>query len=140
MTLSQVPASVRPGQFTMLYAFGIGEIPISVSGRPGQHALAQTIRAVGAVTTALCAMSAGQIVGVRGPFGTGWDKADAAGRDLLLVAGGIGLAPLRSALLAALGGRQRYRRLIVLIGARSPAELVFAGNLMSGERPAPRSW
>ena len=94
-------AGFRPGQFTMLYAFGIGEIPVSVSGRAGQQALAQTIRAVGAVTTALCAMSAGQVIGVRGPFGTSWDEADAAGRDLLLVAGGIGLAPLRSALLAA---------------------------------------
>ena len=113
----------------MLYAFGIGEIPISVSGRAGQQALAQTIRAVGAVTTALCAMSAGQVIGVRGPFGTSWDEADAAGRDLLLVAGGIGLAPLRSALLAALSDRQRYRRVVVLIGARSPAELVFAGEL-----------
>jgi len=122
-------AAVRAGQFTMLYAFGIGEIPISVSGRPGQHALAQTIRAVGAVTTALCAMPAGQIVGVRGPFGTCWDEADAAGRDLLLVAGGIGLAPLRSALLAALSDRQRYRRVIALIGARSPAELVFGDEI-----------
>jgi anaerobic sulfite reductase subunit B len=122
-------ANVRPGQFTMLYAFGIGEVPISVSGRPGQHALAQTIRSMGAVTTALCAMPTGQIVGVRGPFGTSWDEADAAGRDLLLVAGGIGLAPLRSALLAALGERKRYHRVIVLIGARSPAELVFSGEI-----------
>jgi NAD(P)H-flavin reductase len=156
MTLSQVPASyrvisrqdethdtvtltlepagdpiagVRAGQFTMLYAFGIGEIPISVSGRPGQHLLAQTIRAVGAVTAALCTLPAGQMVGVRGPFGTCWGEADAAGQDLLLVAGGIGLAPLRSALLAALSDRRRYRRVIVLIGARSPAELVFSGEI-----------
>jgi NAD(P)H-flavin reductase len=134
VTLTLEPAGepitdVRPGQFTMLYAFGIGEIPISVSGRNGQRSLAQTIRAVGTVTTALCAMSAGQIVGVRGPFGTSWDEADAAGKDLLLVAGGIGLAPLRSALLAALSDRQRYRRVVLLIGARSPAELVFAAEL-----------
>lgn len=122
-------ADVRPGQFTMLYAFGIGEVPISVSGRMSQQALAQTIRAVGAVTTALCTMSAGQIVGVRGPFGTSWDEADAAGKDLLLVAGGIGLAPLRSALLAALSDRPRYHRVVMLIGARSPAELVFAAEL-----------
>lgn len=122
-------AEVRPGQFTMLYAFGIGEIPISVSGRTGQRSLAQTIRAVGAVTAALCAMSAGQIIGVRGPFGTSWDEADATDKDLLLVAGGIGLAPLRPALLAALSERQRYRRVVLLIGARSPAELVFAAEL-----------
>lgn len=122
-------ADVRPGQFTMLYAFGIGEIPISVSGQPGEHSLMQTIRAVGAVSRALCAAPEGQVVGVRGPFGTSWDEADAADQDLLLIAGGIGLAPLRSALLAALGHRGRYRRITVLAGARSPAELVFAGEL-----------
>ncbi len=119
----------RPGQFTMLYAFGVGEIPISVSGPPGQPALIQTIRAVGAVSRALCTASQGQLVGVRGPFGTSWAEADAAGQDLLLVAGGIGLAPLRPALLAALTERTRYRRIIVLAGARSPDELLFAGDL-----------
>jgi anaerobic sulfite reductase subunit B len=119
----------RPGQFTMLYAFGVGEIPISVSGPAGQPALLQTIRAVGAVTAAFCGMPAGQLVGVRGPYGTSWDEADAAGHDLLLIAGGIGLAPLRSALLAALSERRRYRRVTVLIGARSPAELLFATEL-----------
>jgi anaerobic sulfite reductase subunit B len=121
----------RPGQFTMLYAVGVGEIPVSVSGPAGSAALTQTIRAVGAVSAALCSAQAGQLVGVRGPFGTSWDEADAAGQDLLLVAGGIGLAPLRSAVLAALRERYRYRRVIVLIGARSPAELVFADELAS---------
>jgi len=122
-----IPA-FRPGQFTMLYAFGIGEIPISISGSAGQPALTQTIRAVGAVSTALCSSTTGQLVGVRGPYGTSWDETDAAGQDLLLVAGGIGLAPLRPALLAALAQRQLYRRVVVLIGARSPAELVFASE------------
>jgi len=122
-------ADFRPGQFTMLYALGVGEIPISISGQAGQPLLTQTIRAVGAVSTALCALATGQWVGVRGPFGTCWGEADAAGQDLLLVAGGIGLAPLRSAVLAALHERPRYRRVIVLIGARSPAELVFAAEL-----------
>src|SRR5271166_1264281 len=82
-------APFRPGQFTMLYAFGVGEIPVSVSGPAGQPALIQTIRAVGAVSRALCAAGTGQLVGVRGPFGTSWDEGDAAGRDLMLVAGGI---------------------------------------------------
>jgi anaerobic sulfite reductase subunit B len=121
-------AAIRPGQFTMLYSFGVGEIPISVSGLPGQPALTHTIRSVGAVSAALYAAQPGQVIGVRGPFGTSWDDADAAGRDLLLVAGGIGLAPLRSALLAALAQPGRYRRIIVLAGARSPAELVFAAE------------
>jgi NAD(P)H-flavin reductase len=116
----------RPGQFTMLYAFGIGEVPISISGATAGSGLVQTIRAVGAVTRALCAASCGQIVGVRGPYGTDWGVAGTAGQDLIVVAGGIGLAPLRGALLAALTAPVRYRRISVLIGARSPDELVFA--------------
>lgn len=122
-------AVVRPGQFTMMYAFGVGEIPVSVSDVARAPLLTQTIRAVGAVTAALCAGQPGQVLGLRGPFGTSWDEAAAAGLDLLIVAGGIGLAPLRPAILAALSERQRYRRVIVLIGARSPAELIFSAEL-----------
>ncbi len=122
-------AAHRPGQFTMLHAFGIGEVPISISGTPAGPSLAQTIRSVGAVTRALCAASPGQIVGVRGPYGTDWGVADAAGQDLVVVAGGIGLAPLRGAVLTALAARESFRRIIVLIGARAPDELVFAGQL-----------
>jgi len=123
-----IPA-YQPGQFTMLYAPGIGEVPISISGTGPDLGLAQTVRAVGAVTRALCACTPGRVIGVRGPYGTGWDVAAAAGDDLLIVAGGIGLAPLRGALLAALGHRERYRRVVALVGARSPEELVFAREL-----------
>jgi anaerobic sulfite reductase subunit B len=119
----------QPGQFTMLYAPGIGEVPVSISGAgPGQM-LVQTVRAVGAVTRALCARQPGQMIGVRGPYGTDWDVASAAGGDLLIVAGGIGLAPLRGALLTALGHRDAYRRIVVLVGARSPEELIFVRDL-----------
>ncbi len=89
----------------MLYAWGVGEVPVSVSGMdrrsPGQ-VLAQTIRAVGAVTRALCEAAPGDMIGVRGPFGTDWRVSQADGRDMLIVAGGIGLAPLRPVVLAAL--------------------------------------
>jgi anaerobic sulfite reductase subunit B len=119
-----------PGQFTMLYAFGVGEVPISVSG-PAGPGLVQTIRSVGAVTRALCEAGPGQLIGVRGPYGTDWGVADAAGRDLIVVAGGIGLAPLRGALLAALAAREMYRRIVVLIGSRTPEELIFTGELES---------
>jgi anaerobic sulfite reductase subunit B len=119
----------RPGQFTMLYAPGVGEVPISISGTGPDFALVQTVRAVGAVTRALCSCAPGKVIGVRGPYGTDWDVASAAGDDLLIVAGGIGLAPLRGALVSALGHRERYRRVVVLAGARSPEELVFAREL-----------
>lgn len=123
-----------PGQFSMLSAFGIGEVPISLSGFGGgdgllARRLGHTMRAVGAVTRALCAARPGQLIGVRGPFGTGWDLSSAAGNDILVVAGGIGLAPLRPVLLAALEDRSRYGRLVLLAGARTPADLLYTDEL-----------
>jgi anaerobic sulfite reductase subunit B len=112
---------VAPGQFTMLYAFGVGEVPISVSAAP----LVQTIRAVGPVSRALCASRPGTVVGVRGPFGTSWPVEEAMGSDLLIVAGGVGLPPVRPALLHALEHRADYGRVILLYGARTPADIVF---------------
>lgn len=123
-----IPAH-QPGQFTMLYAPGVGEVPISISGVTSGAGLVQTIRAVGAVTRALCAAAPGGLIGVRGPYGTHWDVAGSEGDDLLIMAGGIGLAPLREALLSGLGMRARFRRIVVLIGARSPDELVFADEI-----------
>jgi NAD(P)H-flavin reductase len=122
-----IPA-FRPGQFTMLYAFGVGEVPVSVSGTDsadGSGLLTQTVRVVGAVTRALCAAGPGQVIGVRGPYGTDWGVAQAAGKDLVVVAGGVGLAPLRPVVLAALEARARYGRIVLLVGARSPTDLLF---------------
>jgi NAD(P)H-flavin reductase len=121
---------LAPGQFTMLYAFGVGEVPISVSGdltRPGP--LVHTIRAVGTVTERLCALRRGDVVGVRGPFGRGWPLEGARGRDLVLVAGGVGLPPLRPVLYDVLAHRERYGRVALLYGARTPADLVFRAEL-----------
>jgi NAD(P)H-flavin reductase len=123
--------SPRPGQFTMLYAFGVGEVPISVSGCSGE-VLVQTIRAVGAVSQALCAAEPGDMIGVRGPFGTDWQVSEAGGRDLLVVAGGIGLAPLRPVLLAGLARGQG--RVVLLVGARSPGDLLFPRELETWRR------
>jgi anaerobic sulfite reductase subunit B len=128
-----VPA-FAPGQFAMLTALGVGEVPISVSGlgdSSGGRArrLQHTLRAVGAVTRALCAVRPGGLIGVRGPFGTGWDVASAAGRDLVIVAGGIGLAPLRPVVLTALADRSRYGRIVLLAGTRTPGDLLYAGEL-----------
>ncbi len=125
----------RAGQFTMLDAFGVGEVPISISGdptRPG--ALEHTIRDVGAVTHALIAAQPGAVLGVRGPFGTSWDVADGAGGDVVVVAGGIGLAPLRPALLEIVSQRHRYGRVVLLYGARTPEDILFGDELRSWAR------
>jgi NAD(P)H-flavin reductase len=121
----------RPGQFTMLALPGIGEVAISVSGDPAAQngSLTHTIRAVGAVSSALHDAPAGTPVGVRGPFGTTWDLPSAAGRDLLIVAGGVGLAPLRPVVLGALAGRGAYRGIRLVAGARTPADFLFGGEL-----------
>jgi len=128
---------IAPGQFTMLYAFGVGEVPISVSGAADGR-LHQTLRAVGAVTRALHDTPAGAVIGVRGPFGIGWHLPDAPGRDLVLVAGGIGLAPLRPALTEALGRRDHFRSVTLIVGARTPGDLLFtaavAGWAAAGAR------
>ncbi|MFD7708332.1 FAD/NAD(P)-binding protein [Streptomyces sp. NPDC059786] len=121
-------APFAPGQFAMLYAFGVGEIPVSISRADGPE-LVHTVRSVGAVSAALCALGPGDQVGVRGPFGTGWDLQRARGRDVVVVAGGIGLAPLRPLILDVLAAPHRYGRLNVLIGARTPAELLYTGQL-----------
>ena len=113
-----------PGQFAMVHCFGRGEIPVSVSSVQATGGLAHTIRAVGAVSAGLCELHAGQTVGVRGPFGTGWELERARGRDVVVVAGGIGLAPLRPLILCALAEPAAYGRVNVLVGARTPADLI----------------
>ena len=117
----------QPGQFTMLYAFGVGEVPISVSGCPRHEGvLMHTIRAVGATSRALCRLEPGSVVGVRGPFGVGWDVSSAEGSDVLIVGGGIGLAPLRPVVREVLAARERFGRVALLIGARTPEDLLYA--------------
>jgi len=122
--------SFLPGQYTMLYAFGIGEVPISISGDPDDSSkIVQTIRAVGAVTDALVGLRPGDYVGVRGPFGTAWDTAAAEGRDVLIIAGGVGLAPLRPVVFDVLNHRDRYENVTLMYGARSPVDLLFASQI-----------
>ncbi|GGS26522.1 oxidoreductase [Streptomyces aureoverticillatus] len=122
--------SFRPGQFAMLYAFGVGEIPVSVSGiSRADQGLVHTIRAVGAVSGALYGLRPGTSVGVRGPFGTDWDLPAARGHDLLIVAGGIGLAPLRPVVVDALAEPDRYGRVNVLVGSRTPDELLYRAEI-----------
>ncbi len=116
----------KPGQFTMISVPGIGEIAVSISGDPNYELiLVQTVRAVGAVSRAIHDAVPGSVLGLRGPFGTDWDLPGAEGADLLIVAGGIGLAPLRPVLLGALAHRSRYGRITLVLGARTPAEFLY---------------
>jgi NAD(P)H-flavin reductase len=115
----------------MVYVFGMGEVPISISGDPNHlNPLVHTVRAVGTVTRAVCKAKRGDIVGVRGPFGSSWPVEEAIGKDVVIAAGGIGLAPLRPALLTLLAHRERYGRIVLLYGARSPQELLFGRQLL----------
>ncbi len=130
VTLAIAPVDTRladsgPGQFHMLWAFGIGEVPISIAGSDDDGTVEHTIRSVGAVTAALCACGPGTMIGVRGPFGRGWDLAAAEGGDLLVVGGGIGLVPLRPVVQAAIRRRDRFGRVAVLVGARSPDAVLY---------------
>lgn len=119
-----------PGQFNMIYAFGIGEVPISISGNPDQsQTLIHTVRAVGKVTDAICHFKPGEIIGVRGPFGTHWPVENAFGKDAVIVAGGIGLAPLRPVMYYLLSHREDYGKVILLYGARTPKDLLFQKEL-----------
>ncbi|HTV12990.1 MAG TPA: FAD/NAD(P)-binding protein [Acidimicrobiales bacterium] len=121
-----------PGQFNMLTVFGVGEVPISISSPPGPGYLMHTIREVGPVTRALCQAPIGSPVGVRGPFGTDWGIDDFAQSDAVVVAGGIGLAPLRGAvamLLERMGLPTGPRNVVVLVGARTPDQLIFKDDL-----------
>lgn len=133
LTLTPVDAAIAawvPGQFAMLWAFGVGEVPISMSARGGApDDLVHTVRSVGAVSEALCRLVPGDVVGVRGPFGAGWDLDSARGDDVVVVAGGIGLAPVRPLVHAIRADRDSFGAVDVLIGARSPTELLYPDEL-----------
>ncbi len=139
-TLELEPRSTRqvsfaPGQFTMLSARGTGEAPISISGDPSETAwLVQTVRAVGPATRAICAGGVGATVGVRGPFGGAWPVSELEGADIVVAAGGLGLAPLRPAILSMLARRERYGRMVLLYGGRSPKLLLYTEELREWEQ------
>jgi NAD(P)H-flavin reductase len=118
------------GQFNMIYVFGIGEVPISISGDPADcRTLVHTTRAVGSVTKAMRKLKRGDIVGVRGPYGSHWPIRDLTGNDVVFVAGGIGLAPLRPALYEILSHRQKFGKVVLLYGTRSPSDILFRREL-----------
>lgn len=114
------------GQFNMLYVFGVGEIPISISGDPARRRpLVHTTRAVGTVSKAMRELKPEDVIGVRGPFGSHWPIERALGKDVVIVAGGIGLAPLRSAMYQVISQREKYSKVVLLYGARTPEDILY---------------
>ena len=124
------PDRGKPGQFNMLWAFGVGESAISISGPTGGSGpIVHTIRACGNVTNKLCALAPGEVIGVRGPFGTPWPIDELKGRDVVLMGGGIGLAPLRPVIYHILANRGDYGRVSLLYGARQPKDILYAHEI-----------
>ncbi len=124
------PPSFAAGQFNMVYAFGAGEAPISISGDPAAAGpIVHTVRDVGLVTRAICAARPGDTLGVRGPFGSEWPIAAAEGGDVVVVAGGLGLAPLRPVVLSLLAEPERFRDAVLLYGGREPDQLLYRDQL-----------
>jgi anaerobic sulfite reductase subunit B len=122
---------VAPGQFVMVWTFGVGEVPISVSRLGDDGTLTITVRAVGAVSAEIVRSAPGDVVGLRGPYGTGWPVGDIARLDTVMVAGGLGLAPLRMAIDAL--ASKAPSQLTVVVGAREPAQLLYTDDLRRWE-------
>ena len=118
--------SFTPGQFNMLYLYGVGEVPISIVSDPeDEHMYDHTIRAVGRVTKGLAQLRVGDQVGVRGPFGRGWPMTEAEGKDILIATGGLGCAPVVSVINYVLRRRERFGRLTIMQGVKHADDLIW---------------
>lgn len=118
--------SFRPGQFNMVYVPGVGEAAISISSNPlDTTTIGHSVRFVGNVTRAVSRLKVGDVVGVRGPFGTSWPLEDLTGKDIFMAAGGIGLPPMRPVIYYILRNREKYRKVTLVYGARTPKELMY---------------
>jgi NAD(P)H-flavin reductase len=137
-TLELTPPSAFPffaGQFNMLYMFGLSEVAISLSGDPTEESrVVHTVRAVGAVSRAVTRLRRNDVIGLRGPYGSYWPVAESEGSDIIIVAGGLGLAPLRPVIYCVLAHRERYGRVVLLYGARGPADILYRRELEAWRR------
>jgi len=125
-----IPPTWRPGQFMMMYVFGEGEIPISISGDPARRdCITHSVRAVGPVSRAIAKAKAGSSIGLRGPFGSVWPTDQYQEHDIVLVAGGIGLAPLRPVVYAIMSNRKKYGSVFLLAGARMPDIFLYSQEM-----------
>lgn len=136
LTLSPTGAStinpIQPGQFNMIYAFGVGEIPISTGSLlVPEKSLSHTIQDVGPVSKTLTQISVNDVVGVRGPFGTSWPVEKAKGKDVVIMAGGVGLCPLRPLIESILKERDQFGQVNVLYGTRDPDNIIYHQDMIS---------
>ena len=121
--------SFKPGQFNMVYVPGIGEAAISICSDPSDTStIGHSIRFVGNVTRAVSRLKVGDVIGLRGPFGSSWPMDDLVGKDIFMAAGGIGLPPLRPAIYHILRNRDKYGKVTVVYGARNPSELMYTNE------------
>jgi NAD(P)H-flavin reductase len=120
--------SAKPGQFIMFSILGVGESAISLSDTDSKGSLITTIRNVGSVTNAILSLKEGDIIGLRGPFGNGWPLDEINNKDILLVAGGMGIAPLRSVIHYIKNNRTKVGFLEILYGARTPDDMIFTNE------------
>ena len=124
----------EPGQFNMLYIYGVGEIPISISGDPSRNdKIVHTTRVVGTVTKAMRKLQIGDQLGLRGPFGNPWPVEEAKGSDVIIVAGGIGLAPLRPVINYMIANRSAFKNVVLLYGTRTPQDVLFSKEIKNWE-------
>lgn len=134
VTAREMPLFCQPGQFFMVSLPGVGEVPLSVSGTAHDDTGVQfTIAAVGPVTRHLCEQKAGATIGLRGPFGIGWPLHTVSGRDVMLIAGGLGMAPLRPVIQSIIERPIRVKTLTVLCGASIPSSLLYEDDLAEWE-------
>jgi len=123
---AQAAYRFAPGQFNMLYLYGVGEVPISIMSDPeDRDGIGHTIRAVGRVTQGLAALEAGDRVGLRGPFGRGWPLQEVGGCDVVLVTGGLGCAPVVSVIHYVLRRRERFGKLVIVQGVKHAEDLIW---------------
>ncbi|MEW6324868.1 MAG: FAD/NAD(P)-binding protein [Nitrospirota bacterium] len=125
----------QPGQFNMVYGFGLGEVPISIVSDPADDELLDhTIRAVGAVTDGLCRLPKGAAVGLRGPFGSWWPMDEARGKDVVIVTGGLGCAPVVSAINYIMTRRDAYGAVKIFHGVKTPKDLLYRERFRAWQR------
>jgi sulfhydrogenase subunit gamma (sulfur reductase) len=123
---TQAAYRFAPGQFNMLYLYGVGEVPISIMSDPEERdGIGHTVRALGRVTHGLAALQPGDKLGLRGPFGRGWPLQEMSGRDVVLVLGGLGCAPVVSVIRYILKRRERFGKLVIIQGVKHSEDLIW---------------